>query len=215
MARYTGPRCRLCRREGMKLFLKGERCYTPKCPFEITDEKKRKRRTFSPGEPPKKYRSRVTNYGLQLREKQKVKRIYGMLENQFKNLFKKAERMNGVTGENLLSLLERRLDNIIFRLGLAMSRTQARQLVTHGHFIVNSRKTDIPSFLVKKGDIIEVKESSKSISAIKAALEKEVEVPDWIKFDKKNLKAEIIELPKRSHISYPIEEHLIVELYSK
>ncbi len=215
MARYTGPRCRLCRREGMKLFLKGERCYTPKCPFEFPEERRRKRRTSAPGEPPKKFHSRMTQYGLQLREKQKVKRIYGVLEGQFKNLFKRAERMGGVTGENLLTLLERRLDNVIFRLGIASSRAQARQLVVHGHFMVNGRKTDIPSFIVDKGDVIEVREKSKSLTVIKSNLEREIEVPDWLSFDREKMRTEVVELPKRTHINYPIEEHLIVELYSK
>jgi len=212
MARYTGPRCRLCRREGVKLFLKGERCYTQKCPFEFQDEKRRNLRTGFPGEPPKKFRSRVTQYGIQLREKQKVKRIYGVLETQFKNLFRKAENMKGVTGENLLTLLERRLDNVIFRLGLVTSRAQARQMVSHSQFKVNGRIVNTPSYIVKKGDIIEIK---KNLKIFQDALSKNIEIPDWLKFDKENLKAEIVELPKRENITYPIDEHLIVELYSK
>uniref|UniRef100_A0A7C4YAQ5 Small ribosomal subunit protein uS4 n=1 Tax=candidate division WOR-3 bacterium TaxID=2052148 RepID=A0A7C4YAQ5_UNCW3 len=212
MGRYTGPRCRLCRREGLKLFLKGERCYTQKCPFEIQDEKKRSQRTTFIGEPPKKFRSRVTQYGIQLREKQKVKRIYGVLETQFKNLFKKAVKMKGVTGENLLTLLERRLDNVVYRIGLATSRAQARQLVSHAHFKVNGRIVKTPSLLVKKGDIIEMR---KSLKISQDALSRGIEIPGWIKFDKENLRAEIVELPKREDINYPIDEHLIVELYSK
>ncbi len=212
MARYTGPRCRLCRREGMKLFLKGERCYTQKCPFEIQDEKRKSLRTGFVGEPPKKFRSRLTQYGIQLREKQKVKRIYGVLETQFRNLFKKAEKMKGVTGENLLTLLERRLDNVIYRLGLATSRAQARQFVSHAHFKVNGRVTKVPSYIVNKGDTIE---AVKKLKVFQDALLRGIEVPDWLKFDKENLKAEVIDLPRREHITYPIDEHLIVELYSK
>ncbi|RKZ23377.1 30S ribosomal protein S4 [bacterium] len=209
MARYTGPRCRLCRREGMKLYLKGERCYSEKCPFEKGEK------VMPPGERPKKHRSKLTQYGLQLREKQKVKRIYGVSERQFKNYFLKAAKKKGVTGEILLSLLERRLDNVVYRLGFAVSRPQARQLVAHGHIEVNGRKVDIPSYLVKKGDVIAVREKSKDLHVIKYALERDIEVPRWLSLDKKAMKGEVVDLPRREDITFPIQEHLIVELYSK
>src|SRR5688572_19242388 len=177
MARYIGPVCRLCRREGMKLFLKGERCYTEKCAIE--------KRNFAPGQHGKTRKSKLAGYGVQLREKQKVKRIYGVLEDQFRRYFEQAERTRGITGETLLQLLERRLDNVAYRLGLATSRAQARQLVRHGHLTVNGRKVDIPSFSVKPGDMITVRQSSRKVPAILHALG-EVKgrgVPEWLQFD--------------------------------
>src|SRR5258706_15270342 len=177
MARYTGPVCRLCRREGMKLFLKGERCYTEKCAIE--------KRNLPPGQHGKLRKAKVVGYGLQLREKQKVKRIYGVLENQFRRYFEMADRTRGITGDTLLQLLERRLDNVLYRLGLATSRAQARQLARHGHFTVNGRKVDIPSYSVKPGDVIAVRQSSRKNTSIAHALE-EVKgrgVPEWLEFD--------------------------------
>ena len=212
MARYTGPVCRLCRREGMKLYLKGARCFTEKCPVKESSEKNF---VSPPGDKPKRYGRRRTNYGVQLREKQKVKRIYGILERQFKNYFYKAVRSKGVTGEMLLSFLERRLDNVVYRLGLASSRNQARQLIVHGHFYVNGKKVNIPSYMLKKGDKIEVKEKSKKLPPILSALEMENVIPKWLSFDKKKLMATVVDLPKREDVIYPIKEHLIVELYSK
>ncbi|HHD11396.1 MAG TPA: 30S ribosomal protein S4 [Deltaproteobacteria bacterium] len=208
MARYTGPVCKLCRREGMKLFLKGERCLTDKCAFE--------RRPYPPGQHGQS-RSKISEYGLQLREKQKVKRIYGLLETQFRNLFKKAERMRGVTGENLISLLERRLDNVVYRLGFASSRREARILVTHGHFRVNGRKVNIPSYLIKEGDTIEVAEKLKASEKIKENLKSAERrgIPEWLSLDAENLKGVVTRLPQRMDVTMPIEEHLIVELYSK
>ncbi len=212
MARYTGPVCRLCKREGMKLYLKGGRCFTDKCPVKETGEKNF---ISPPGDKPKRYGRRRTNYGVQLREKQKVKRIYGVLEEQFKNYFYKAEKSKGVTGEILLSFLERRLDNVVYRLGLTESRSQARQLVTHGHFLINGKKVNIPSYILKNGDRIEVREKSKKLPPILSALEQENVVPKWLSFDKKKMTGTLVELPKREDIIFSIKEHLIVELYSK
>jgi small subunit ribosomal protein S4 len=209
MARYTGPVCRLCRREGMKLFLKGERCYTEKCAIE--------KRNLPPGQHGKLRKAKVVGYGLQLREKQKVKRIYGVLENQFRRYFEMADRTRGITGETLLQLLERRLDNVLYRLGLATSRAQARQLARHGHFTVNGRKVDIPSFQVKPGDVIAVRASSAQNPAIQHALE-EVKgrgVPEWLSFDQGSMSGRIASLPTREQINLPVQEQLIVELYSK
>jgi small subunit ribosomal protein S4 len=209
MARYIGPVCRLCRREGMKLFLKGERCYTEKCAIE--------KRNFAPGQHGKTRKSKLAGYGVQLREKQKVKRIYGVLEDQFRLYFEQAERTRGITGETLLQLLERRLDNVAYRLGLATSRPQGRQLVRHGHLTVNGRKVNIPSFSVKPGDVVAVRETSKKSPAILHALE-EVKgrgVPEWLQFDSAGLSAKISSVPTREQINLPVQEQLIVELYSK
>ena len=209
MARYTGPVCRLCRREGMKLFLKGERCYTEKCAIE--------KRNLPPGQHGKLRKAKVVGYRLQLREKQKVKRIYGVLENQFRRYFEMADRTRGITGETLLQLLERRLDNVLYRLGLATSRAQARQLARHGHFTVNGRKVDIPSYQVKPGDVVGVRASSAENPAIQHALE-EVKgrgVPEWLSFDQGTMSGRIASLPTREQINLPVQEQLIVELYSK
>ncbi|MBI2834297.1 MAG: 30S ribosomal protein S4 [Acidobacteria bacterium] len=209
MARYVGPVCRLCRREGMKLFLKGERCYTEKCAIE--------KRNVPPGQHGKTRRAKLAGYGLQLREKQKVKRMYGVLENQFRRYFEAAERQRGITGETLLQLLERRLDNVAYRLGFATSRPQARQLVRHEHFLVNGRKVNIPSYSVKAGDVISVRPSSLKTTAIQHALE-EVKgrgVPEWLSFDMTQTAGRVMSLPTRAQINLPVQEQLIVELYSK
>jgi len=206
LARYTGSVCRLCRREGEKLFLKGNRCSTDKCAYD--------RRSYAPGQHGQK-RPRNSNYGLQLREKQKVKRIYGLLEAQFKNLFAKAERIKGVTGENFMILLERRLDNVVFRANLAISRNQARQLVSHGHITVNGKKVNIPSYLIKSGDIIAIRESSREIVPIKAAMESGREIPQWLTVDAAKMTAQIAAMPTRETIALPIQEQLIVEFFSK
>lgn len=208
MAKYRGPVCRLCRREGIKLFLKGIRCYTEKCPVS--------KRPFSPGQHGRT-RIKFSDYGVQLREKQKAKRIYGLLERQFKLYFLKAERSRGVTGEKLLEFLERRLDNVIFRLMFALTRKEARQIVTNGSAYVNNRKIDRPSYLVKVGDAIELKCTEKQKKHIKELLEasKDKNVPRWIKPDLENLKAEIIGIPTKEDVGFPIKEQLIVELYSK
>lgn len=208
MARYTQSVCRLCRRENIKLFLKGERCYTEKCAFD--------RRNYPPGQHGQN-RKKISDYGSQLREKQKVKRIYGVLENQFRNIFKEADRRKGITGENLLFLLERRLDNIVYRLGFASSRNEARQLVRHNHFLVNQTKVNIPSYLVNPGDVIEVREKSKKIARILDALEGMARrgVPQWLELDKEQMKGSVKALPTREDITFPIQEKLIVELYSK
>ena len=209
MARYVGPVCRLCRREGMKLFLKGERCYTEKCAIE--------KRNFPPGQHGKTRKAKLVGYGVQLREKQKVKRIYGVLEDQFRRYFEAAERQRGITGETLLQLLERRLDNVTYRLGLATSRPQARQLVRHGHFLVNGRKVDVPSYSVKVGDIVTVRQSSHETPSIQHAIE-EVKgrgIPEWLSFDAAGLSGRVVSLPTREQINLPVQEQLIVELYSK
>ncbi len=208
MARYTQSVCRLCRRENLKLFLKGERCYTEKCAVD--------RRSYAPGQHGQS-RKKVSDYGAQLREKQKVRRIYGLLENQFRITFKKADQQKGITGENLLALLERRLDNIVYRLGFANSRNEARQLVLHGHFMVNQTKVNIPSYLVKPGDVIELREKSKKVVRILEALEGVARrgVPQWLELDKDQMKGQVKALPNREDITIPIQEKLIVELYSK
>jgi small subunit ribosomal protein S4 len=208
MARYRDALCRLCRRESEKFFLKGDRCYTDKCAVE--------RRKYAPGMHGPR-RRKVSDYGLQLREKQKVKQIYGVLERQFKRYFYMAERKKGVTGSNLLQLLESRLDNVAFRLGLASNIRQARQLVTHGHFIVNDKRVTIPSYLVRAGDIIVLRESSKKLIAIQDSITKAEQrgFPTWIEMDIKNLKGKILHLPSREEIPLPVQEQLIVELYSK
>jgi small subunit ribosomal protein S4 len=209
MARYVGPVCRLCRREGMKLFLKGERCYTEKCAIE--------KRNFMPGQHGKTRRAKMAGYGVQLREKQKVKRTYGVLETQFRRYFEMADRQRGITGDLLLQLLERRLDNVAYRLGLATSRAQARQLVRHGHLAVNDRKVNVPSYSVRAGDVVAVKASSHKRPAILHALE-EVKgrgVPEWMSFDADKMAGRVMSLPTREQISLPVQEQLIVELYSK
>ena len=209
MARYVGPVCRLCRREGMKLFLKGERCYTEKCAIE--------KRNLPPGQHGKARKAKLAGYGLQLREKQKVKRIYGVLENQFRRYFEQAERTRGITGETLLQLLERRLDNVCYRLGFGTSRSQARQLVRHGHFLVNGKKVDIPSFSVKMGDVVTVKAGSVKNTTIQHAME-EVKgrgIPEWLDYDAGRTSGTIKSLPTREQINLPVQEQLIVELYSK
>ena len=208
MARYRESVCKICRRESLKLFLKGDRCYTDKCAFE--------RRGYAPGQHGLR-RAKVSEYALRLREKQKVKRLYGLLENQFHGYFVKAERSRGVTGENLLSLLERRLDNVVFRMGFADSRSEARQLVRHNHFLINGKKVNIPSYLVKTGMIIELKEKSKKNLKINAALDavNRRGVPEWLETSKETLKGTVKSLPKREYLTLPIQEQLIVELYSK
>ena len=208
MARYTGPACRLCRREGTKLFLKGDRCISGKCALE--------RRSTVPGQHGAA-KGKVKEYGKQLREKQKAKRYYGVQEGQFKTYFKEADRVDGVTGENLLILLERRFDNVVYRMGMAESRKEARQLVLHGHFRLNGKKATIPSMLLKKGDVITVREESRSSAKIKELIEGMDSriAPKWLVVDKENVKATIENLPVREDIDVPVEEQLIVELYSK
>ncbi len=208
MARYTGASCRLCRREGQKLFLKGERCYSDKCAIA--------RRQYAPGQHGQN-RKKVSEYGLQLREKQKAKRYYGVLESQFAKYFDMAERKAGMTGENLLKILETRFDNVVYRLGLASSRKEARQLVLHNHFTVNGKKANIPSMLLKVGDVIAVTENSRTSDKIKAVVEANSArpVPKWLDADSNTLTGKIVEMPAREDIDLEIEEHLIVELYSK
>src|SRR5213075_173952 len=208
MARYSGPVCRLCRREGMKLFLKGERCYTEKCAIE--------KRNFPPGQHGKTRKAKLAGYGLQLREKQKVKRIYGVLEDQFRGYFEEAERTRGITGVTLLQLLERRLDNVVYRLGLATSRPQARQLVRHGHFLVNGKRVDVPSYSLKSGDTVIIREGSRANATILHARE-EVKgrgIPEWISPEGEH-GAKVVSMPTREQINLPVQEQLIVELYSK
>ncbi len=209
MARNIGAACRSCRRENIKLFLKGDRCYSDKCSFE--------RRAFGPGQHGQSKFKKNSDYALQLREKQKVKSMYGMLEAQFRLYFKKADLQKGVTGENLLIMLERRLDNAIFRMGFASSRDQARQLVRHKHILVNGKKVNIPSFQVNEGDVVTLKEKSRANALINDNLEAVARrgIPSWIELDKDNYKATVKALPNREEITMPIAEHLIVELYSK
>ncbi|NLV88958.1 MAG: 30S ribosomal protein S4 [Tissierellia bacterium] len=207
MARYTGPVCRLCRREGMKLYLKGDKCFSDKCPVA--------RRTYAPGQHGQS-RKKPTEYGLQLREKQKVKRFYGISESQMRKYFAMADKMKGITGENLLRLLELRLDNVVYRMGFASSRAEARQLVTHGHFLVNGAKVDIPSVILNVGDKIEVKEKSRSSEKFKELIENHSgNTVKWVDVDLDQLRGSIISEPTREDIDIPVEEHLIVELYSK
>jgi len=208
MARYTEAVCRQCRREGVKLYLKGDRCYGSKCAFEV--------RAYAPGQHGQA-RKKVSEYGIQLREKQKARRIYGMLERQFHNCFERAEKQKGITGENLLIMLERRMDNVVYRLGLADSRSQARQLVTHGHISVNGKRLDIPSAVVKAGDVISVMENSRGLEYFKGMAETLAKktVPVWLVGDAQNLGGKVDRFPTREEIDLPIEEHLIVELYSK
>ncbi len=208
MARYTGPSCRLCRRQNMELYLKGERCYTDKCAI--------KRRNYPPGQHGQ-LRTKVSDYGTQLREKQKVRRIYGILEKQFRGYFHEADRMRGVTGENLLSLLERRLDNAVYRLGFASSRTEARILIRHCHFTLNGRKVNIPSIQCRVGDVVELREKSRNVACIIESLESVVRrgLPQWLELDKDAFKGVVKALPIREDITLPIQEQLVVELYSK
>jgi len=208
MARYVGSVCRLCRRENQKLFLKGDRCMTEKCAIE--------RRGYPPGQHGQG-RIKFSEYGIQLREKQKIKRIYGLLERQFRSLFEKADRSKGITGSNLLVGLERRLDNVAYRAGFAGSRADARQLVRHGHFTVNGKRVNIPSYQIAKGDMVEVHEKSRSATRIAASLEgvKRREIPQWLELDATNFKARVRDIPSRDDITAPMQERLVVELYSK
>ena len=208
MARHTGPVCRLCRREGMKLFLKGDRCFKEKCAIE--------RRGYAPGQHGRR-RSKVQGYGIQLREKQKVKRIYGVLERQFRNYFAKASQRKGITGANLLQMLERRMDNVVYRLGFASSRAMARQLVAHGHFLVNGKRVDVPAALVGVGAVVSLSQGSRDNEEIKMCLDtaKGRGVPAWLDLDADNFRGTVKALPAREDVTMPIQEQLIVELYSK
>lgn len=208
MARYTGAVCRLCRREGQKLFLKGARCYSDKCGVS--------RRAYAPGQHGNG-RKKLSEYGIQLREKQKARRYYGVLESQFEKYFEMAEKKAGITGDNLLQILESRLDNVVYRLGFGMSRAEARQLVCHGHFLVNGKKVDIPSYLVKPGEVITLREKSRSLPKIKAILEANdgKNIPKWLDLDRNTLEARVTALADRDDIDLEIAEHLIVEYYSK
>ena len=209
MAKYNDAKCRLCRREGTKLLLKGDRCFTDKCAFD--------RRPYAPGQHGRA-RKKPSDYAVQLREKQKVRRVYGVLEKQFHNAYLRAEARPGKTGENLLQIMECRLDNVVFRLGFAQTRRDARQLVSHAHFTVNGKKVNIPSYLVKAGDVIEVAESSRSSEVFKRLMGQDAPVflvPTWMERDKNSLKGTVVRLPAREEIDVPVEEHLIVELYSK
>lgn len=209
MARYTGPVCRLCRREDSQLYLKGDRCFSTKCGYE--------RRPYPPGQHGQGRKRRPSDYGQQLREKQKVKRMYGLLEKQFRGYYYRASRMKGVTGENLLSLLERRLDNAVLRCGFASSHAEARQLVRHGHYTINGKKVNIPSYLVRVGDVIEVREKSRKITKVVEAAAKSDRTtrPAWIDIDKDNFKGKVTAVPARADVAAEIDEQLIVELYSK
>jgi small subunit ribosomal protein S4 len=208
MAKYQGPDCRLCRVEKNKLFFKGNKCLTDKCPLE--------RRAYAPGQHGRN-KKRILGYAIQLREKQKLKRYYGMSEEQFRFFFKRAERQKGITGENLLSMLERRLDNVVYLMGFSLSRGHARQLIGHGHFRVNSHRRNIPSALVKAGDVVEFKERTAKSEDMRAvvASNKSKSVPGWLEVDRENLKGRILALPARQDVTLPVEEHLVVELYSK
>jgi small subunit ribosomal protein S4 len=206
MARDLGPKCRVCRREGMKLFLKGERCLTEKCAIE--------RRSYPPGEHGRG-RIKQSEYLLQLREKQKARRYYGLLEKQFRNYYDKAAQRSGITGENLLRMLETRLDNVVYRLGLAASRAQARQLVRHGHFLVNGRRVNIPSYQVKPGDVIQMRDGSPAEQVIRDATDLTASVAPWLEADHEGLTGRVLKLPEREEIDTPVQEQLIVELYSK
>jgi small subunit ribosomal protein S4 len=208
LARYREAVCRLCRREGIELYLKGDRCFTDKCAI--------KRRGYPPGQHGQR-RPKHSDYGVQLREKQKAKRIYGLLEKQFRNAFEKADRMKGKTGDNLLILLERRLDNVAYKLGFAVTRRESRQMVGHGHFLVGGRKVNIPSFLVRPGDVVELREKSRKNPSINEALDAVVRkgIPPWLELDRENFRGSVKALPVRAEIKEPIQEQLIVELYSK
>ena len=209
MARYRDAVCRLCRRENMKLYLKGDRCLSDKCAIN--------KRNYAPGQHGQRRRTKLSEYGIQLREKQKVKRTYGLHEVQFRNYFQKAARSKGVTGAELLVLLERRLDNVVYRMGFADSRAQARQLVRHGHILVNSRKVNIPSFLVKQGDVVEPHEQSRTMELLRGAMERlsQKQIPEWVNVDASHMRGMVQSLPKRGDITIPFHEQLIVELYSK
>jgi len=209
LARYTDSSCRLCRREGLKIFLKGDRCYSEKCSFE--------RRGYAPGDHGQMHKKQRSDYGVQLREKQKLKRLYGLLEKQFRGYFEKADQQKGITGTNLLIFLERRLDNMIFRMGLSNSRVEARQLISHGHFLINGKPVNIPSYLLKAGDEVSVKEGSRKITRVLEAMETVARrgVPQWLELDKENFKASIKILPVREDLTMPVQEQLVVELYSK
>ena len=208
MARYRESTCRLCRREGLKLFLKGDRCYSEKCAFE--------RRGYAPGDHGQ-LRKKFSDYGVQLREKQKLKRMYGLLEKQFRGYFEKADRQKGITGSNLLIFLERRLDNMVFRMGFANSRTEARQLVRHNHFLVSGKPVNIPSYLIKLGDEVQVREGSRKIERILEAMGTVARrgVPQWLEIDKANFRGVLKTLPTREELTMPVREQLVVELYSK
>ncbi|MGN0748060.1 MAG: 30S ribosomal protein S4 [Christensenellales bacterium] len=206
MAKLLSPDCRQCRREGCKLFLKGDRCTSKKCAIE--------RRQTLPGQHGAA-RKRVTEYGLQLREKQKVKRAYGILEKQFRKYYEEAERMKGVTGENMLSLIERRLDNVVYRMGIGASRSECRQIVNHGHITVNGKRVNIPSFLVKVGDVIAIKENKRDLEMFKELKGMKIIMPKWLEFDSEKLEGKILALPTREDIDLNIKEHLIIELYSR
>ncbi len=209
MARYTGSVCRICRRENLKLFLKGDRCYSDKCAFD--------RRSYPPGDHGQRRGRKVSDYGIQLREKQKVKRMYGLSEKQFRLFFKRADKQKGITGTNLLVMLERRLDNAVYRMGFANSRTQGRHFVKHNHFLVNGKKVNIPSYLTKAGDVIEVSEKSRKVKSIEDSMDAVVRrgLPQWLELEKENFKASVKALPVREDLTMPIEEQLIIELYSK
>ena len=209
MARYTDSSCRLCRREGLKLFSKGDRCYSEKCSFE--------RRDYVPGDHGQMHKKQRSDYGVQLREKQKLKRMYGLLEKQFRGYFEKADKQKGITGTNLLLLLERRMDNMIFRMGFATSRIEARQLISHGHFLINGKPFNIPSYMLKAGDEVSVKEGSRKVARIMGAIETVARrgVPHWLELDKDNFKASVKMLPVREDLTMPVQEQLVVELYSK
>ena len=209
MARYTDPSCRLCRRERQKLFLKGTKCFTEKCPVE--------RRGFPPGQHGQSRRSKISEYGVQLREKQKIRRMYGLMETQFRNYFEKALKQTGRTGETLVKMLERRLDNVVYRMGFAPSRKAARQLITHGHFLVNNQRVDIPSYLLRAGDAIHVREKSKKLEIIHASMKrmKDTAMLPWLSLDKAGMSGTFLNVPERADIPLNADEQLIVELYSK
>lgn len=209
MARYTGSVCRICRRENLKLFLKGDRCYSDKCAFD--------RRGYPPGQHGQRRGRKISDYGIQLREKQKVKRMYGLSEKQFHLFFERADHQKGITGTNLLVFLERRLDNVVYRLGFVNSRAQARHFVRHNHFLINGKKVNIPSYLIKIGDVVEVREKSSKIQSLEGALDAVVRrgIPQWLDLEKENMKGMVKEFPSREDITTPIQEQLIVELYSK
>ena len=209
MARFTGSVCRLCRRENLKLFLKGDRCYSDKCAFD--------RRSYPPGQHGQRRGRKSSDYGIQLREKQKIKRMYGLSEKQFHLFFERAERQRGITGTNLLTLLERRFDNVVYRLGFVNSRAQGRQSVKHNHFLINGKKVNIPSFLIKIGDVIEIREKSRKMQVIGDSLDAVVRrgIPQWLDLDKDNLKGIVKAFPVREDLTMPMQEQLVVELYSK
>jgi len=209
LSRYTGSVCRLCRRENMKLFLKGDRCYSDKCAID--------RRAYPPGEHGQRRGRKPSDYGIQLREKQKIKRMYGLSENQFRLFFKRADKQKGITGTTLLVMLERRLDNVVYRLGFANSRNQGRHFVRHGHFLVNGRKVDVPSYQIQVGDVVEVREKSRKVQAITDALDAVVRrsVPQWLDLEKENFKGLVKTFPVRDELTMPMQEQLVIELYSK